>query len=147
MIKPIYKSLQSLYNTPCFTLCNTDLDIILAYHQLSANDLFPCHQLSAKPNHRLSADSVFTDVYNSFIMGLPVVNTSPDRQYQLVCTTKYSKVKVNVLAYSVGCHFKFTLTEKGEHERGGWTLDGIHVDGTFKHCPTFYMQLYTIHGT
>ena len=27
------------------------------------------------------------------------------------------------------------------------TLDGILIDGTFKNCPTFFMQLYTIHGT
>ena len=26
-------------------------------------------------------------------------------------------------------------------------LDGILVDGTFKYCPTFFLQLYTIHGT
>ena len=41
---------------------------------------FPCHQLSAKPTHLLSADSVFTHLYNSFVMGLPVVNTSPGGQ-------------------------------------------------------------------
>ena len=31
---------------------------------------------------------------------------------------------------------------------GGWgrTLDGILIGGTFKYCPTFFMQLYTIHG-
>ena len=50
---------------------------------------FPCHWLSAKPTHRLSADSVFTHLYISFVMGLPVVNTSPGRQYQRVCTIKY----------------------------------------------------------
>ena len=27
-----------------------------------------------------------------------------------------------------------------------WTLDGILIDGPFKYCPTFFMQLYTIHG-
>ena len=32
-------------------------------------------------------------------------------------------------------------------ERGGWSLDGRLTDGTFKYCPTFFMQLYTIHGT
>ena len=26
-------------------------------------------------------------------------------------------------------------------------LDGILVDGTFKYCPTFFLQLTTIHGT
>ena len=51
---------------------------------------FPCHRLSAIPTHRLSADSVFTYLYNYFVMGLPVVNTSPGRQNQLVCTIKYS---------------------------------------------------------
>ena len=32
-------------------------------------------------------------------------------------------------------------------KRRGRTLDGILKDGTFKYCPTFFMQLYTIHGT
>ena len=32
-------------------------------------------------------------------------------------------------------------------KHGGWTLDGILKDGTFKYCPTFFMQLYTKHGT
>ena len=32
-------------------------------------------------------------------------------------------------------------------ERGGRTLDDILIDGTFRYCPTFFMQLYTIHGT
>ena len=27
------------------------------------------------------------------------------------------------------------------------TLDRILIDGTYKYCPTFLMQLYTIHGT
>ena len=34
-----------------------------------------------------------------------------------------------------------TSTEHGEQ-----TLDGRLIDGTFKYCPTFFMQLYTIHG-
>ena len=51
--------------------------------------LFPCHRLSAKPTHRLSADSLFTHLYISFVMGLPVVNASPDGQYQLVCNIEY----------------------------------------------------------
>ena len=50
----------------------------LAYHQLSANDFFSCHQLSAKHTHQLSADSVLTHQYYSFVMGIPVVNTSLD---------------------------------------------------------------------
>ena len=58
---------------------------------------FPCHRLSAKPTHRLSADSVFTYLYNYFVMGLPVVNTSPGRQNQLVCTIKYSTSKGSYL--------------------------------------------------
>ena len=45
----------------------------------------PCHRLSTKPTHRLIADSVFIHLYNSFVMGLPVVNISPRGQYQLVC--------------------------------------------------------------
>ena len=41
------------------------------------------------------------------------------------------------------------LTEMGEiirttTKRGGWTLDGILIDGIFKHCPTFFMQLYSV---
>ena len=32
--------------------------------------IFPCHRLSAKPTRRLSADSVFTHQYNSFVMGM-----------------------------------------------------------------------------
>ena len=31
-------------------------------------------------------------------------------------------------------------------ERGGRTLGGILIDGTFKYCPAFFMQLYTTHG-
>ena len=27
------------------------------------------------------------------------------------------------------------------------TMDGILIEETFKYCPTFFMQLYTIHGT
>ena len=76
-------------------------------------------------------------------MGLPAVNTSPGRQYQLVTSND---------SYSVGCHFKFILTEMGEiirtkTERGKQTLDGILIDGCFKYCQTFFMQLYTILGT
>ena len=63
--------------------------LLSAYHQLSA--FFPCHQLSAKPIHRVSADSVLTHIYNSFVMDLPVVNTSLGGQYQLVCTMKILK--------------------------------------------------------
>ena len=51
---------------------------------------FPCHRLSANPTHQLSSDSVFTHLYISFFMGLPVINTSPGGQYQLVFTIKYS---------------------------------------------------------
>ena len=79
------------------------IDVLMSYHQLSANYFFPCHPLSAKPTHRLSADSVFTHLY-SFVMGLAVVNTSPGGQYQLVCTIKYSTSNGS---YLVGCHFKF----------------------------------------
>ena len=42
-------------------------------------NFFPCHRLSAKYTHRLSADSEFTHLYNSFVMDLPVVNTSLGR--------------------------------------------------------------------
>ena len=31
-------------------------------------------------------------------------------------------------------------------ERGGQILDGILIDGNFKYCPTFFMQLYTLEG-
>ena len=62
----------------------------MTYHLLSADEFFPCHRLSAKPTHRLSADPVFTYLYNSFVMGLPVVSSSPGGQYELVCTIKYS---------------------------------------------------------
>ena len=53
-------------------------------------NFFPLHRLSAKHTHRLSADSVFTHLYNSYVMGLPVVNTSLGGQYQLMCPRKYS---------------------------------------------------------
>ena len=51
---------------------------------------FPCHRLSAKSAHRLRAVSVFTHLYNFFVIDLPVVTTNPGRQYQLVHTIKYS---------------------------------------------------------
>ena len=55
---------------------------------------------------------------------------------------------VTVLTQSIGCHFNSFLTEMDEiirttTERGGQTLNGILIDGTFQ----FFMQLYTIHGT
>ena len=65
---------------------------------------FPCHPLRAKPTHQLSADSLLTHKYDYFFMGLSVVNTSPGRQYQLVCTIKYSTSYESYLK-SVGCHF------------------------------------------
>ena len=74
----------------CVRTCLSMTVINLAYHQIGHNFFFPCHRLSAKPTHRLSTDSVFTHLYYSFVMGLPVVNTSPGGQYQLVCTIKYS---------------------------------------------------------
>ena len=58
---------------------------------------FLWHRLSAKPAHQMSATSVFTHLYNSFVMGLPVVNTSLGRQYQLVCTIKYSTINGSYL--------------------------------------------------
>ena len=56
----------------------------------SAPIMFPFHRLCAKHTHPLSADSVFIHLYYSFVMGLPVVNTSLGRQFQLVCSIKYS---------------------------------------------------------
>ena len=73
-------------------------------------NFFLNHRLSAKPTHRLSADSVFTHLYNSFVIGLPVLTTSPGRQYQLVCTIKYS---TSNSSYLVGCHFKFIFNRDG----------------------------------
>ena len=35
----------------------------------------PYHRFSAKPAHRLSAESVFTHQCNPFVMSLPIVNT------------------------------------------------------------------------
>ena len=89
---------------------------------------------------------MFIHLYNDFVMGLPVVNTSPGRQYQLVCTIKYSTLSQLVVILNS------FLAEMGEiirtiSECGGQTLDGILIEGTFKYCPTFFMQLFTIQGT
>ena len=53
----------------------------------SANETFSRSSIqretrsSIEPANRLSADSVITDLFYPFVMGLPIVNTS---QYQLV---------------------------------------------------------------
>ena len=52
---------------------------------------------------------VHSPIY-SFVMGLPVVNTSLGRQYQPVCTIKYSTSNGS---YLVGCHFKFIFKRDG----------------------------------
>ena len=66
-----------------------------------------------------------------------------------MCTIKYSTSNGS---YLVGCYLNSFLTEMGEiipatTEHGGQTSDSILIDGTFKNCPTFFRQLYTVHGT
>ena len=77
-------------------------------------------------------------------MGLPIVNRSPGRHYQLVCTIKYSSSNGSYFSQLVVILNSF-LTQMGEilrttTERGGWTLDGILIDGTYKYCPTFFIS-------
>ena len=52
----------------------------VAYHHLSANDLFSMSSIERKTysliEHRLSVHPD-THLYNYFVMGLPIVNTSP----------------------------------------------------------------------
>ena len=79
----------------------------------------PFHRFSAKPAHRLSADSVFTHLCNPFLMSLPIVNTS---QYQLAYALIY--LTFNGFHLVMFCHFKSFLNEMDEiirttTERGG----------------------------
>ena len=60
----------------------------------------------------------------------------------------YITQQVTVLTMPVGYHFKIIFNRDSSNNRAwGRTLDGILIDGTIKYCPTFFMQLYTIHGT
>ena len=66
--------------------------------------IFPCHRFSAKPAHRLSADSVFTHLCNPFVMSLPIVNTS---QYQLVyALLQMSKDAIFILGKLCGVKYR-----------------------------------------
>ena len=69
---------------------------------------FPYHRFSAKPAHRLSADSVFTHLCNPFLMSLPIVNTS---QYQLAYALTY--LTFNSFHLVMFCHFKSFFKRDG----------------------------------
>ena len=49
----------------------------------------PCHRFSIKSAHRLSADLEFTHLFNSFVMGLPIVNTNQGNSS--LCSPKHTQ--------------------------------------------------------